>query len=64
MTPEKITQNTTRRPLIIAGILLGLGQAGFFDGIVFHQLLQWHHMFSNIESTQTIAGLELNTIGD
>lgn len=53
-----------RRPLIIAGILLGLGQGGFFDGIVFHQLLQWHHMFSNIESTKTIAGLELNTIGD
>jgi uncharacterized membrane protein len=43
---------------------LGIGQAGFFDGILFHQLLQWHHMFSNIESTQTIGGLELNTLGD
>ncbi len=64
MILEKNTQNINSRPLIIAGILLGLGQGGFFDGIVFHQLLQWHHMFSNIESTQTIAGLELNTIGD
>jgi uncharacterized membrane protein len=64
MTLEKNTQNINSHSLIIAGILLGLGQAGFFDGIVFHQLLQWHHMFSNIESTQTIAGLELNTIGD
>ncbi|TIP73091.1 MAG: DUF2243 domain-containing protein, partial [Mesorhizobium sp.] len=27
-----------------AGILLGLGLGGFFDGIVLHQLLQWHHM--------------------
>ena len=53
-----------RRPLIIAGILLGLGQAGFFDGIFFHQLLQWHHMFTNIESGNTVAGLELNTLGD
>lgn len=53
-----------RRPIIIAGILLGLGQAGFFDGIFFHQLLQWHHMFTNIESDTTVAGLELNTIGD
>ncbi|AFZ36887.1 Protein of unknown function DUF2243, membrane [Stanieria cyanosphaera PCC 7437] len=53
-----------RRPLIIAGILLGIGQGGFFDGIVFHQLLQWHHMFTNIETSQTVAGLELNTIGD
>ena len=53
-----------RQPLIIAGILLGLGQAGFFDGIVFHQLLQWHHMFTNVESSNTVAGLELNTLGD
>ena len=55
---------TNHRPIIIAGILLGLGQAGFFDGIFFHQLLQWHHMFTNIESDTTVAGLELNTIGD
>ena len=53
-----------RQPLIIAGILLGLGQAGFFDGIVFHQLLQWHHMFTNVESSNTVSGLELNTLGD
>ena len=53
-----------RQPLIIAAILLGLGQAGFFDGIVFHQLLQWHHMFTNVESSNTVSGLELNTLGD
>ena len=52
------------QPLIAAGIVLGISQAGFFDGIVFHQLLQWHHMFSSIKSDTTIAGLELNTIGD
>lgn len=53
-----------RRPLIVAGIVLGLGQAGFFDGIVIHQLLQWHHMFTSIETDRTVAGLELNTLGD
>jgi uncharacterized membrane protein len=52
------------RSLFLAGILLGLGQGGFFDGIFFHQLLQWHHMFTNIESSNTVAGLELNTLGD
>ena len=52
------------RPLIVAGIVLGLGQGGFFDGIVFHQLLQWHHMFSSVRSDMTVAGLELNTLGD
>ena len=56
--------NSNRKPLILAAILLGLGQAGFFDGIVFHQLLQWHHMFTSIESTNTVSGLELNTLGD
>jgi uncharacterized membrane protein len=52
------------RSLFVAGIFLGLGQGGFFDGIFFHQLLQWHHMFTNIESSNTVAGLELNTLGD
>ena len=56
--------NSNRQSLIVAGILLGLGQAGFFDGIVFHQLLQWHHMFTNVESSNTVSGLELNTLGD
>ncbi|WP_309119034.1 DUF2243 domain-containing protein [Paenibacillus sp.] len=27
------------------GILLGIGLAGAFDGIVFHQLLQWHSVY-------------------
>jgi len=52
------------RPLILAGIILGLGQGGFFDGIVFHQLLQWHHMFSSVETDMTVSGMELNTLGD
>ena len=55
---------SNRRPLLVAGIVLGLGQAGFFDGIVIHQLLQWHHMFTNVETDRTVAGLELNMLGD
>ncbi|QOR66985.1 DUF2243 domain-containing protein [Cytobacillus suaedae] len=30
--------------LFISGLILGLGLLGAIDGIVFHQLLQWHHM--------------------
>lgn len=30
--------------LFVAGFILGLGLLGAIDGIVFHQLLQWHHM--------------------
>ena len=32
---------------IAAGILFGLGLGGFFDGIVLHQMLQWHHMLTD-----------------
>jgi uncharacterized membrane protein len=49
-----------------AGILLGLGLGGFFDGIVLHQILQWHHMFSSVDrwSEPTVRNLEVNTLGD
>src|SRR3954469_19347116 len=39
-------QDTDRRPLIAAGTLLGIGMGGFVDGILFHQILQWHNMLS------------------
>jgi uncharacterized membrane protein len=36
------------------------------DGIVLHQILQWHHMVSSVDDapTDTVAGLELNTLAD
>ena len=55
-----------RGRLTASGILLGLGLGGFFDGIVLHQILQWHHMVSHTERwpTNTLAGLEANTLAD
>ena len=52
----------TRAP----GILLGIGLGGFVDGIVLHQILQWHHMLTSEGSypDTTIAGLETNTLWD
>jgi uncharacterized membrane protein len=47
-----------------AGLLFGLGLGGFFDGIVLHQLLQWHHMVSSWYPINTIENLELNTFWD
>jgi uncharacterized membrane protein len=47
-----------------AGIFFGLGLGGFFDGIVMHQLLQWHHMLSSWYPVTTIENLELNTRWD
>jgi uncharacterized membrane protein len=56
--------STHRRFPTSAGILFGLGLGGFFDGIVLHQLLQWHHMLSSWYPVNTIVNLELNTRWD
>ena len=34
------------RRLAWAGAILGFSLGGFFDGILLHQVLQWHHLFS------------------
>jgi uncharacterized membrane protein len=58
-------QDRTRRPLVIGGIWLGLGLGGFFDGVVFHQILQWHHMLTSAGYPATsVANLNLNTFAD
>lgn len=50
---------------ISAGILFGLGLGGFFDGIVLHQLLQWHHMLTSAGyPPDTVPNLEVNTLWD
>jgi uncharacterized membrane protein len=47
-----------------SGLLFGLGLGGFVDGIVLHQILQWHHMVSAETPPTTLAGLEVNTVAD
>jgi len=53
-------------PSTAAGLLFGLGLGGFVDGILLHQILQWHHLVSNVEAfpVTTVAGLEVNTLMD
>ena len=48
------------------GLLLGIGLGGFVDGIVLHQILQWHHMLTSTSGNPptTVAGLEANTLAD
>jgi uncharacterized membrane protein len=55
------------RPPKVPGFVLGVGLGGFLDGIVLHQLLQWHHMLTGEdggEPMDTVAGLEANTLAD
>lgn len=48
-----------------AGILFGLGLGGFFDGIVLHQILQWHHMASSAGvPPDSLENLRLNVMMD
>jgi uncharacterized membrane protein len=48
-----------------AGILLGLGIGGFFDGILLHQVLQWHHMLTSAGyPADSLNNLEFNVFWD
>jgi uncharacterized membrane protein len=45
---------------------MGVGLGGFVDGILLHQILQWHHMLTSTGDypRTTLAGLEANTLAD
>jgi uncharacterized membrane protein len=57
-----VTGGSPRAP----GFVIGLGLGGFIDGIVFHQVLQWHHLLTDTgdHPIDTVAGLEANTLAD
>lgn len=50
--------------LISAGILLGTGLGGFLDGIVFHQVLQWHNMLSSVRPPTDLVAMKVNMLWD
>lgn len=59
-----IQTDTSRFP-VSAGILFGLGLGGFFDGVVLHQILQWHHMLSSAGYPPgDVANLQFNIFWD
>jgi uncharacterized membrane protein len=50
----------------LSGLVLGVALGGFIDGIVLHQILQWHHLLTSEGSypATSVAGLEANTLAD
>ena len=52
--------------LMAPGIVLGLGLGGFVDGIVLHQIAQWHNMLSSTDRwpATTLEGMEKNMLAD
>ncbi|MEU0098639.1 DUF2243 domain-containing protein [Streptomyces sp. NPDC006267] len=73
MAGESRAGSTRPRGIQLPGIVLGVGMGGFIDGILLHQLLQWHHMLSSTDedhigvkyyNPHTVSGLEMNTLWD
>jgi uncharacterized membrane protein len=47
-----------------AGTVLGIGLGGFADGIVLHQILQWHNMGSSVLPPVTLEAMHRNMTWD
>ena len=61
---ESQIASNQHKPLILAGISLSIGLGGFFDGIVLHQILQWHNMLSDIKPLTNRSNIDLNVLAD
>lgn len=55
---------TARDALVPAGFVLGAGLGGFVDGIVLHQILQWHNMVSGIHPVVDLVSAKVNMFWD
>lgn len=54
----------TAVPLASIAIIIGIGLGGFIDGIVFHQILQWHEMLSYKIPATNYIGKSVNMFWD
>ncbi|MCO5963682.1 DUF2243 domain-containing protein [Sinorhizobium meliloti] len=52
----------TQRARLIGCFAVGLSIGGFFDGILLHQILRWHHLLSGI--AVRAADLQLQVMAD
>jgi uncharacterized membrane protein len=52
------------RPVLVAGLLLGCGLGALFDGIVMHQILQWHNLLSSVRPPLDLVSMKYNMLWD
>lgn len=68
MTTRITAQNTyvnyKTGPVIASATLIGIGMGGFVDGILFHQILQWHQMLSAKLPPDTLINKSINMFWD
>lgn len=50
--------------LLRAGVVLGIGLGSLADGIVLHQVAQWHHLGSAVLHPHTIEAMRQNMLWD
>ncbi len=63
-TPSSSPSHQRTGPLVAAGMLLGIGLGGFFDGILFHQILQVHNMLSSRIPVTDLVSAKINMTWD
>jgi uncharacterized membrane protein len=51
-------------PIAAAATLIGVGMGGFVDGILLHQMLQWHNMISAKLPPDTLLNAKTNMFWD
>jgi len=56
-------QEAGRTGLVMAAAIIGIGLSGFFDGILLHQILQWHHLLSLVPG-ETFRSIEFQILAD
>ncbi len=59
-----MSERLHRGGLIAPGALLGIGMGGFLDGIVLHQILQWHTMLSSVVAPVDVVAIKYNMVWD
>lgn len=52
------------RRVRVGGVVVGVGMGGFFDGILLHQILQWHNMLSTVLPPTTLEAMHTNMLWD
>jgi uncharacterized membrane protein len=50
--------------VLMPGIVIGAGMGGFLDGIVLHQILQWHNMLSGWIPPDDVVSIKVNMVWD
>jgi uncharacterized membrane protein len=63
MTAGSLDAPRSTRRLTTAGLVLGVALGGFFDGVMLHQVLRWHHLLS-LAPGESFRTLERQILAD